>query len=706
MQTEAIHHPAAFRRRRFLNWFPMGLTYALLYMGRYNLTVSKNALGELMTKEDFGFIFGAGTVTYAFSFLVNGPLVDKIGGRKGILIAALGAAIMNLGMGLYLAWVLASGAADSERIRLVFTLLYAGNMYFQSYGAVSIVKVNAHWFHVRERGGFSGIFGTMISSGLFLAFTVNGWILDAVSTGGSEAAAAKWVFFAPAALLFLFFLVEFVLLRDRPSQAGHQDFDTLDASSGEEDVDIPLLGILKRILTNPIILTVAFIEFCTGVIRNGIMHWFPIFSKEVWVLPGDHALRHGAWGNLWILAGFFAAAALLFFAGSRARGGRRAWLLVSGALVALTPFLQGGWGGILFVAGVIGANVAGWVSDLFFQSRRAPVAGILYALLAVASVGMFFTMSGTYNVVGWAKPLGFFTDGMRITHVNSEPVATWREVEREIGRSARPVHGVTGEIEVDFTAVLPGAEEPAHLTRNWKSDDIPSWGLLPPGGVRAADPDAVPEILALRPGDRILTLAGTAEALDTRTEPFTSWEDVARAVAAVPARGIGKARWDPEKCMVTSTGAGVPARATPSTGVLFARIQRDGRTLDVVLRDPAPEMRAGEKRTLAAGPVLEFNPLWLGLIVFIMSIGVIGTHGLLSGTATMDFGGRKGAATAVGMIDGFVYLGTGLQSFSLGYLTTLDWSLWPVFLFPFGILGFLLLRRIWHAIPTGRKQGH
>ena len=91
-------------------------------------------------------------------------------------------------------------------------------------------------------------------------------------------------------------------------------------------------------------------------------------------------------------------------------------------------------------------------------------------------------------------------------------------------------------------------------------------------------------------------------------------------------------------------------------------------------------------------------------IVFIMSIAVIGTHGLLSGTATMDFGGRKGAATAVGMIDGFVYLGTGLQSFTLGYLTTLNWAYWPAFLFPFGIIGFLLLKRIWFAIPSGKKK--
>ena len=31
-------------------------------------------------------------------------------------------------------------------------IVYAVNMYFQSYGAVSIIKVKAYWFHVRERG--------------------------------------------------------------------------------------------------------------------------------------------------------------------------------------------------------------------------------------------------------------------------------------------------------------------------------------------------------------------------------------------------------------------------------------------------------------------------------------------------------------------------------------------------------------------------
>ena len=54
MSTGKPQHSTAFKLRRVLNWLPMGLTYAFLYMGRYNLTVSKNALGNLMTKSDFG----------------------------------------------------------------------------------------------------------------------------------------------------------------------------------------------------------------------------------------------------------------------------------------------------------------------------------------------------------------------------------------------------------------------------------------------------------------------------------------------------------------------------------------------------------------------------------------------------------------------------------------------------------------------------
>ncbi|MBU0519287.1 MFS transporter [bacterium] len=436
-----VNHTPEFLRRRIFNWVPLGVTYALLYMGRYNLTVAKNAFGDLMTKADFGVIFGWGTIVYAFAFIINGPLTDKIGGRKAMLIGATGAAIMNALMGVF------TYLKPEMSLVLVFSILYSINMYFQSFGAVSIVKVNSSWFHVKERGIFGGIFGILISLGIFLAFQVGQLIVDRLhtTTSGGEITAIDppyWVFWIPSILLFGFVLIDFLIVRDRPAEAGVADFDTGDASSGEDDRPDPLRVILRKVVTNPVVLTIGAIEFCTGVLRQGIMHWYIIYGKEMGYIYDFFITKH--------------------------------------------------WGLMLFLAGATGGMTAGWVSDKIFGSRRGPVAALLYGIMLVCVIVMAFSL----------------------------------------------------------------------------------------------------------------------------------------------------------------------------------------------------------------------NNLWvLGICVVLISYCVIGTHGMLSGTASMDFGGRKNVGTTVGLIDGMVYLGTGVQSLSLGYLTTQNWTYWPLFLIPFAIIGTFLAIKIWHAFPNAKGKG-
>jgi sugar phosphate permease len=472
---------------------------------------------------------------------------------------------------------------------------------------VAIVKVNAPWFHLRERGGFSGIFGTMISSGLFLAFTVNGWVLDFVAQGlppGTQPS-VWWVFYAPALALCVMFVFELVVLRDRPGQAGFADFDTGDGSAAEGDGPVPVGTVLRRIFGNPVILTIALVEFCTGVLRNGVLQWFTVFAKQVWVLPNSHPLVNGVVTVPQLLAGAAGIAVGLVLAGT---GGRVRSVGLVLALVSISPFVPAGWGGFSFAAGVFGSNAAGFISDLFFQSRRAPAAGGLYALLVVCTALMFFALGSTTTTVGWVK----------------------------------------------------------------KADG------------------------PLQPGDRIVSVAGV--------ENLKDWSDVARAYACVPATCAGTAHWDAGKCLCTEKAAA--SDVTVSTGTIALVINRAGQSITVDVPDPAKVQRAGDKRTLGAGPELTMSTLWMAILVFIMSFSVIGTHGLLSGTASMDFGGKRATATAVGMIDGFVYLGTGLQSLSLGYLTSRDWSYWPIFLFPFAVAGFYLCTRIWHARPGSGAPAH
>ena len=240
--SNPLRHGGWFMVRRFINWFPLGMTYAFLCMGRYNLIVAKGALGTLMTKEDLGIIFAVGTWTYALSFLVNGPLIDKkLGGKKGMLIAAVGSSVANLTLGI-LTWLI---VVKHWKVNLVlaFSLVYAVNMYFQSYGAMSIIKVKAYWFHVRERGVFGAIFGTLISVGVYFAFdwggtivnmtkaTADGNWLKSIFSSASATVDATWaVFFIPAALLLFWAALDAWLIKDAPEDAGFPHLDTCDAS--------------------------------------------------------------------------------------------------------------------------------------------------------------------------------------------------------------------------------------------------------------------------------------------------------------------------------------------------------------------------------------------------------------------------------------------------------------------------------------------
>jgi OPA family glycerol-3-phosphate transporter-like MFS transporter len=73
---------------------------------------------------------------------------------------------------------------------------------------------------------------------------------------------------------------------------------------------------------------------------------------------------------------------------------------------------------------------------------------------------------------------------------------------------------------------------------------------------------------------------------------------------------------------------------------------------------------------------------------------------MLSGTASMDFGGRRAAATAAGLLDGVQYIGSGLVGFGLGaLLDAYKWGIWPYALLPFAVVGGALMVRLWNAKP-------
>jgi OPA family glycerol-3-phosphate transporter-like MFS transporter len=412
-----------------------------------------------MSNKDFGWIFGIGTTVYGVSFLINGPLVDKIGGKRGIIIAAVGASLANIAMGALTYLVVTNQL--KMRLVVVFSAIYAVNMYFQSYGAVSIIKVKAYWFHVRERGVFGAIFGTLISFGVYFAFDWGQAIVDMAKANpkgqlgwlhsliqktfalDGKAVDANWaVFFIPAAILLFWALLDWWLIKDTPEGADFPHFDPCDASSGNMHIELTTMDLLKKVFASPLMLMIAMIGLTSGVMRNGIMTWYFIFAKEVKQTGAEFILHH--------------------------------------------------WGLLLCFFGIVGGFAGGLASDKLFHSRRGPPTAILCAFMFVMALLM--------------------------------------------------------------------------------------------------------------------------------------------------------------------------------TIYLFS------------------------------------SPFIVGLASLLITTAVIGVHSLMTGSAAADFGGRKATATCSGIVDGFVYLGTGLQSVSLGYLTTHSWFWWPAFLMPFALLGAYLALKMWHDLPTATRK--
>jgi OPA family glycerol-3-phosphate transporter-like MFS transporter len=102
--------------------------------------------------------------------------------------------------------------------------------------------------------------------------------------------------------------------------------------------------------------------------------------------------------------------------------------------------------------------------------------------------------------------------------------------------------------------------------------------------------------------------------------------------------------------------------------------------------------------------VLSTAPVMVGWAAVLIVMSSIGITSLMSGTAATDFGGRKATATCSGVVDGFAYLGSGLQSISLGYITTQGWKWWPMFLIPFALLGTWFALRIWKSLPAATRK--
>jgi len=360
-----VPHPPGFRQRRGVNWVFVGLLYTSFYMCRYNLSIANGKISEEFgfTKAQMGNIITTALLTYACGQILNGLLADRLGGKRAMLIGAVGTIIANI---LF-------GAASFWGLLWLFALIRGVDGYMQAFGAPGMVKINAAWFRPTERGTFAGIFGFMINLGRFGIFKLGPALLAGFVFLGLLRIPPlhwRWLFYAPAGIAFIVAICVLLFVKDAPELVGFPPVNPDEEKGGE--VRTPVTVVFKTIVSNPVIWVVAGAYACTGSVRQSLDQWFPRFMQEV----------HGVDLN----SGRFQLLAFL-----------------------------------IPVVASLGSLISGVISDKVFAGRRAPVAATLYfvetAVILLAAqfhstnAAIFFlilislTANATHSILGTAAAM-------------------------------------------------------------------------------------------------------------------------------------------------------------------------------------------------------------------------------------------------------------------------------------------------------------
>jgi len=366
------------RRWQYRIFGTVWITYFSYYLCRFNLSIVK---GTMVGKEEgYGWSdFGVGcaftslALAYAFGQLVNGQLADRFGSRRMASLGVLGSVVMNLAI-FVLVMAAPPGFDNPTLVFWLFVSFWGVNGFFQAMGWSSMVRVMAHWYPTRVRGKVMGAMGTCYLFGN--AFT---WLvcLVLISQWG-RALGCDWrsVFLVPAVMFGLVGVFFFMMIRNRPEDAGLPAVN-VDHEPSREATGVTAPNIFDNFIqtvSNPYLWIVAGTFFLLDLTRYGFVNWLPGYLTE-----------------------------------SVSAGHDADWLKTLMMIVKVC---------VLPLGGVPGVLLAGWVSDKFFGGRRAPVIVILLLALGMLSIVFpFIPPDNTWLLVAVIALVGFCTYGPHILMV-------------------------------------------------------------------------------------------------------------------------------------------------------------------------------------------------------------------------------------------------------------------------------------------------
>ena len=268
-------------------------------------------------------------------FYATGQFINgQIGSRYGAR------RMMTIGLLVIGACNLLFASTSSYGLMLV---LWAVNGYCQSIGWPMVVQTMSNWFRVGRRGTMMGLISTCYQGGNVSAWLLSGWLVSEYSWR-----AAFWV---PGIVMIPMAVMVILGMKNRPEDVGLPHIrDDEEAPADDEPGEAEewsVWRIVRVTLSSRVLWILALSYFCFNAVRYAFMNW-----------------------------------GIQYFADFH------------GQEVKDSAFMA-----IVFpLVGSLGAISSGWVSDRFFQSRRAPVCAIMLFLLGGACLAFIPVPQGSLLV--------------------------------------------------------------------------------------------------------------------------------------------------------------------------------------------------------------------------------------------------------------------------------------------------------------------
>ncbi len=333
------------------------ITYAGFYLARVNMSI---ALPEIMKEYGISKTVMGGVLTSLFIFYAAGQFINgQLGDKFGPR--------KLISIGILGSVLLNIIFGFSNGVVIAMMVIWGLNGYFQSMGWGPSVKMVANWFPKKERGRAGGILGSSYQIGNAVSWGLAGLVIGLWGW--------RWSFWIPAIIFALLGLHWFIRARNAPEEIGlptieQENHTEIDNITIKKDHHLGFRYTLRQTLLNPRVWIISFGLFFLNIVRYGFLSWAPTYMFEV----------------------------------------QKATISTAAFKAIAFP-----------LAGSVGAFFAGWFSDRYFKSRRAPISVIMLVFLAIF-IGLYPQIHNWVLSFICLIIIGFFTFGPHVMMVGIMPM--------------------------------------------------------------------------------------------------------------------------------------------------------------------------------------------------------------------------------------------------------------------------------------------